>query len=97
MARELSVDNFRPPDQSQKGHLDLTNKTHHQPPSNSSYNSMNLRNNEAMNSANSRRELEGNQKIISPVRENLNRERMFKGNDSSNQGLQHTKNSDDSI
>ncbi|KAK6803165.1 hypothetical protein RDI58_000949 [Solanum bulbocastanum] len=59
MAREPPVGTVRPPDQAQQERLNQTNKTHHQPPSNSSYNSVNLRNNEAMNSANSRREIEG--------------------------------------
>ncbi|KAK6777628.1 hypothetical protein RDI58_024346 [Solanum bulbocastanum] len=43
MTCEPSVDNFRPPNQSQQGCLDQTNKTHHQSSSNSSYNSVNLR------------------------------------------------------
>ncbi|KAK4707023.1 hypothetical protein R3W88_033410 [Solanum pinnatisectum] len=58
MAREPPVGTVRPPNQAQQERLNQTNKTHHQPPSNSSYNSVNLRNNEAMNSANSQREIE---------------------------------------
>ncbi|KAK6780036.1 hypothetical protein RDI58_022220 [Solanum bulbocastanum] len=97
MAREPPVGTVRPPDQAQQERLNQTNKTHHQPPSNSSYNSVNLRNNEAMNSANSRREIEGKQKIIPPVRDSLNRAKMVEGNDYTSQDLQHTKKSRDSI
>jgi len=49
-----------------------------------------------MNIAISWIELDGIQKIISPERTELIQRKLFSGNDSTNQGLQHTKKSHDS-
>uniref|UniRef100_M1DFN3 CG6004 n=1 Tax=Solanum tuberosum TaxID=4113 RepID=M1DFN3_SOLTU len=96
MVCEPPVGTFRSPDQSQQRRLEQTNKTHQESPSNSSYNSTNSRNNEAMNIAISEKELEGIQKIISPDRDMVIHGKLFSGNESTNQGLQHTKKSGDS-
>ncbi|KAG5631331.1 hypothetical protein H5410_003048 [Solanum commersonii] len=81
MECEPPVGLFKSPDQGHLRCLQQMNKTHHESPSNSSYNSMNLRNNEVMHIAISERELDGIQNIISPDHEKL----------------QHTKKSCDSI
>jgi len=97
MARAPPVSTFKPPNQSHQRFPEKTNKTHQESPSNSSYSSTNSRNNEAMHITISKRELDGIQKIISPDREKLIHRKLFRGNDSNNQGLQHTKKSSDSI
>jgi len=50
-----------------------------------------------MNSAISKRELEGIQKIISPDQDKQIQRKLFIGNESPNQGLQHTQKPHDSI
>ncbi|KAH0661511.1 hypothetical protein KY284_026442 [Solanum tuberosum] len=95
MAREPPVDNFRPPDQSQQGRHEQKNKTHQELQSNSSYNFMKSRHNEAMNIAISEKELEGIQKIISSEHDMVIQEMLFSGKDYTSQDLQHTKKSGD--
>ncbi|XP_049366633.1 uncharacterized protein LOC125831499 [Solanum verrucosum] len=97
MARAPPVNLFRPPDQSHLRRFEETNKTHQESPSNSSYNFTKLRNTEAMNIAISERELEGIHKFISLDRDKLINRKLFSGNDSTNQGLQHTQKLHDSI
>ncbi|KAG5580323.1 hypothetical protein H5410_050950 [Solanum commersonii] len=97
MARASPVNLLRSPDQSHLRCSEETNKTHHGSPSNSSYNSTNSRNTEAMNIAISERELDGIQKINSPGHDRMIHRELFYGNDSTNQGLQHTQKSHDSI
>ncbi|KAH0736057.1 hypothetical protein KY285_011764 [Solanum tuberosum] len=97
MAREPPGGILRPPDLSQQGRLEQTNKTHEDSPSNSSYSSTNSRNNEAMLVAISEKELDGIQKVISPDRDMVIHGNLFSGNDSTNQGLQHTEKSSYSI
>uniref|UniRef100_M1E0Z7 Uncharacterized protein n=1 Tax=Solanum tuberosum TaxID=4113 RepID=M1E0Z7_SOLTU len=95
MAREPPVDNFRPPDQSQQGRHEQKNKTHQELQSNSSYNFMKSRHNEAMNIAISEKELEGIQNIISSEHDMVIQEMLFSGKDYTSQDLQHTKKSGD--
>ncbi|KAH0768928.1 hypothetical protein KY290_012909 [Solanum tuberosum] len=97
MAREPPVNGFRPPDENQQRRLEKTNKTHQESPSNSSYSSTNSRNNEAMHIASSERELDGIHKIISQDREKLIHGKLSTGNESTNQELQYTKKSCESI
>ncbi|KAH0684401.1 hypothetical protein KY285_021903 [Solanum tuberosum] len=97
MARAPPVSLIRPPDQSHQRRPEETNKIHHESASNSSYNSTKSRNTEAMNIAISERELDGIQKFISPDHDKLIHRKLFSGNDSPNQGLQHTQKSHDSI
>uniref|UniRef100_M1DNV2 Bifunctional endo-1,4-beta-xylanase xylA n=1 Tax=Solanum tuberosum TaxID=4113 RepID=M1DNV2_SOLTU len=96
MAREPPVSLFQAAGPSHLRRSEETNKTHQESLSNSSYNSTNSRNTEAMNIAISERELEGIQKIISPGRDRLIHRKLLTGNDSPNQGLQHTQKSHDS-
>jgi len=97
MAREPPLGIPRPPDQSQQGRLEQTNKTHQDSPSNSSYSSTNSRKNEAMLVAISERELDGIQKVNSPDRAMVIHGKLFSGNDSTNQGIQHTEKSSYSV
>ncbi|KAH0665197.1 hypothetical protein KY285_026403 [Solanum tuberosum] len=97
MAREPPVDNFRPPDQSQQWRHEQKNKTHQELQSNSSYNFMKSRHNEAMNIAISEKELEGIQKIISSEHDMVIQEMLFSGKDYTSQDLQHTKKSGDEV
>ncbi|KAH0680773.1 hypothetical protein KY284_021859 [Solanum tuberosum] len=97
MAREPPVNSFKPPDENHQRRLEKTNKTQQESPSNSSYSSTNSRNNEAMHIAISERELDGIQKIISQEREKLIHRKLFTGNDFTNQDLQYTKKSSESI
>ncbi|KAK6780084.1 hypothetical protein RDI58_022268 [Solanum bulbocastanum] len=82
MAREPPIGIVRPPNQSQKGRSDQTNKTHQESSSNSTSSSMNLQIKEVMNSASSERELDEVQEIISPSYDGLIREKLITGNDS---------------
>uniref|UniRef100_M1DLR1 Uncharacterized protein n=1 Tax=Solanum tuberosum TaxID=4113 RepID=M1DLR1_SOLTU len=96
MAREPPVGLFRPPDQSQSGCYDNSNKTHKESSTNSSNNSVNSRKREVISSAISEKELEETREIISPQRNTLIQGKMVSGIDSPNQELQHTEKSLDS-
>ncbi|KAH0674030.1 hypothetical protein KY290_026276 [Solanum tuberosum] len=97
MAREPPVSTVKPPDGSYQRRPEMLNKTHQESSSNSSYSSTNLPNTKAMHIAILERELDGMQEIISPERETLICKKLFKGNDSTNQELQHTKKLGESI
>uniref|UniRef100_M1DZR1 Bifunctional endo-1,4-beta-xylanase xylA n=1 Tax=Solanum tuberosum TaxID=4113 RepID=M1DZR1_SOLTU len=96
MAREPPVGLFRLPNLGKQRRLEQTNKTHHESSSNSTYNSTNSQNNEAMHIAISEMELDGIQKIISTDRDEVIHRKLFSGDDSPPQRLQHTKKSCDS-
>ncbi|KAG5568613.1 hypothetical protein H5410_064364 [Solanum commersonii] len=87
MVHAPPVNLFRPPDQSHLRRSKEMNKTHQESPSNSSYNYTKLQNKEELNITNLEKELEGIQKIISPDRDKLIHQKLFSGNDSTNQGL----------
>uniref|UniRef100_M1DR39 Uncharacterized protein n=1 Tax=Solanum tuberosum TaxID=4113 RepID=M1DR39_SOLTU len=95
MAHEPPVSFFRSPDQSLPERPEQTNKTHQAASPNSSYNSTNSQNTDHI--AICEMELDGIQKIISSDRDKLIHRRLFSGNDPTNQGLQHTQKSHDSV
>ncbi|KAH0639241.1 hypothetical protein KY290_036520 [Solanum tuberosum] len=65
MAREPQTELHRPPNDAQSEHLNISNKTDPASLSNSSHNSTNLQNTDAINTMISVKELEGTRQIIS--------------------------------
>ena len=92
MALEPQEDSCRPKDKRKQGRTKETNTIQQESPSNSFHNSWILPLNEAMKSANSKREMDANCKIVSPESIWLNQEDRDMEDDSSHHWKEHTKN-----